>query len=195
MLEHRAPLDQIARARNTEPIDDPSLRVAAITDRRALLLQGRPDDPVLRDAVQRAFGVELPGPLAMSARAGTAILWLSPTEWLIELPASANDSGRIIAGALQATLAALTDMSDAFAGFDIDGARAVDVLMSGCSLELTSSAFATGRVARTAIADLPVVIRRLTGGESPAATHFRCWVDRSLAEHLWSWLAESPARG
>ena len=192
MLEHRAPLDQLSRARNTETLHDADagLRVTPVTDRGLLLLQGAPEDAVLRDAIGRQIGARVPGPQTTDIRGEYALLWMTPKEWLLELPAAETSAvqGALVAR-LAPSLAAITDISDALACFDIGGDPAMDVLMTGCSLDLRPHAFAAGRVARTAITDVHAIIWK------PGIAHpFRCWVDRSFAEHFWNWLADSPAR-
>lgn len=113
-----------------------------------------------------------------------ALLWLTPAEWLLECPASQTDSLQgAIARRLATSLAVVTDMSDAFECFELSGTRAAEVLMSGCSLDLQADIFPAGRVARTALADIPAVIRG-TGGP----LSFRCLVDRSYARHIRDWL-------
>jgi len=192
MLEHRAPLDQLSRARNTETLHDADggLRVTPVTDRGLLLLQGSPEDAVLRDAIGRQIGARVPGPQTTDIRGEYALLWMTPKEWLLELPAAETSAvqGALVAR-LAPSLAAITDISDALACFEIGGDPAMDVLMAGCSLDLRPHAFAAGRVARTAIADVHAIIWK------PGIAHlFRCWVDRSCAQHFWNWLADSPAR-
>jgi sarcosine oxidase subunit gamma len=191
MLEHRAALDQLARDGDAGAIDAPGLRVAAVTDRGLLLVQGDPDHRVLHEAVAEGIGLALPGPLAASLGNGYALLWMTPKEWLLELPAAqAHGVQAALAArlgpALAAATAAVTDVSDAFAAFDVSGDRAADVLMTACSLDLTPGAFAAGRAARTLVADVPAVIFR------PApAPGLRCLVDRSFAAHLRRWLAQA----
>ena len=190
MLDHRAPLDQLSRERNTEALDDAWLRVRPVTDRGLLLLQGSPQDAVLHDAVSRQIGARVPGPQTTNSRGEYALLWMTPKEWLLELPAAATSAvqGSLVTR-LAPSLAVVTDITDALACFDVGGDRATDVLMTGCSLDLRPHAFAAGRVARTAVADVPAIIWK--AGPSDI---FRCWVDRSFAEHFWSWLADSPSR-
>jgi len=201
VLEHRAALDQLCPARHAQAIDDPRLCVMPITDCRLLLVQGNAEDPILRERIHRVLGLALPAPLKASVRLGTAILWLGPKEWLIEttVPASATVQlwrAGADPGAEASGLHAITDQSDAFAGFDLSGPRAVDVLMSGCSLDLAPRAFPVGHAARTAIADVPAIIwsPMAAAPTSSPSGHFRCWLDRSFAAHFWDWLAESPSR-
>lgn len=199
MLERRLPLAQLTCSGNLQPGDDAALRLTEITDRGLLLLQARADDRALQHALQRHLGLAIPAPLAIDLRDDLAILWLAPKEWLIELPLAQTDSARTtLEHALAsnptgeasptsgASLTAVTEMSDALAGFDLEGTGAAERLASGCSLDTTPQALSLGRVARTVLADVPVILRRINA--SPP-DRFRLWVDRSFAEHLWGWLA------
>jgi heterotetrameric sarcosine oxidase gamma subunit len=183
MLEHRAPLDQLSWAHDVRTIDARGLRVAAVADRGLLLLQGDPGDCRFQDAIRERIGVALPGPLTAAIHGEYALLWMAPAQFLLELPAA---QAPIVQSALSArfgaALAAVADVSDAFACFDVSGADAPDILMTGCGLDLRPDVFAAGRVARTAFADLPAVIWKPGNPDS-----FRCLVDRGFAEHFWSW--------
>jgi sarcosine oxidase subunit gamma len=184
MLEHRSALDQFAGG----AIAAPGLSVLAIADRGLLLLQSGAAGPALREALEAQAGLTLPGPLAASFTSDRALLWVAPGQWLLQLPAFSTPVVQAaLAARLGAALAAVTDLSDAFACFDVGGERAADVLMTGCRLDLHPAAFGAGRVARTALADVPAVIWRR---ETESA--LRCLVDRSYAAHLWNWLAQAP---
>jgi sarcosine oxidase, subunit gamma len=204
MLEHRGPLDQLLPP-STTLSEDPALRSVPVTDRGLLLIQARSADASLAGLLDRQLGLHLPLPLNSDRRDAAAILWLAPREWLLELPAAQTPALR---AALEdsfeqaraqsrtetssAGLCAVSDVSDAFAGFDVSGPRAVDVLMSSCSLDLRPQSFPAGHCARTAVADVPGILWKVS--DSVDSGVYRCWVERGFAAHLASWLAESPAR-
>jgi sarcosine oxidase subunit gamma len=189
MLEYRTPLTQVSRASDLSTIDAPGLRVVAVEARGFVLLQGNPEDSLLQKALREQIGVEPPGPQLASIGTEYALLWMAPGQWLLESPAARAST---VYAALVArggvALAAVTDLSDAFACFEVCGDAAADVLMTGCTLDLRPDSFKVGRVARTAVADVPVVLWK--PGDDPR--QFRCLVDRSFAEHFWSWLAQAP---
>lgn len=190
MLEHRAPFDQIAGALHIESTDRPDLRVVAVTHVGYLLLQGEPGDTRLQDALLQQIGVQLPRPQTTRIRGAYALLWMTPKEWLLELPETKVLAVQAaLATRLAQTHAAITDASDSFACFDVSGERTAEALMAGCSLDLRPHVFAPGCVARTAIADVPAIVWKLG---IPSA--IRCLVDRSFAAHFWNWLARSPAK-
>lgn len=185
MLEHQSPLDSDVQGRSRTLSAEPGLRMTWLSDDGFLLLQGR-SESTLQGALTGEIGLELPAPQEASARGDYALLWLAPTEWLLQVPAKETDSLQAALDRRLATsLAAVTDMSDAFACCEVSGARAAETLMSGCSLDLRTDAFSAGRVARTALADIPAIIW------TPVGPHqFRCLIDRSLAGHLWNWLVD-----
>jgi sarcosine oxidase subunit gamma len=190
MLEHRTPLEQVALMRNSQSIELTGLRAVPVVGRGFLLIQGDPTDAVLINALLQETGVRVPGPIEAHIHGDYALLCLTPREWLLQLPAAGASAVQTVqtslAARLTSTLAAVTDMSDAFACFDVSGNRAVDVLMTGCSLDLRPHAFAPGQVARTTVADTPTVIWK------PGSSHlFHCLIDRSFAGHFCSWLADS----
>lgn len=182
MLEHQQPLDAPLESRDGPLADGPGLRVK-LADTGFLLLQSTAVS-ALQDALTSEVALRLPAPGETSVRGEYALLWLTPAEWLLECPASQTDSLQsAITRRVAPSLAVVTDMSDALECFELSGARAAEVLMSGCSLDLDAGIFPAGRVARTALADVPVIIRKT--GEPHG---FRCLVDRSYARHIRDWL-------
>ena len=184
MLEHRNPFDSLRQGRSVYLADHPGLR-ATIAEAGFLLLQSTAESS-LQDALSGEIGLVLPAPQQASVRDDYALLWLTPAEWLLELPVKETDSLQVaLTRRLARALTTVTDMSDAFACCEVSGTRAAEALMTGCSLDLHTHAFPSGRVARTALADIPIIIRN--AGERHG---FRCLVDRAFAGHFLSWLAD-----
>jgi heterotetrameric sarcosine oxidase gamma subunit len=189
LLKKRTPLDQISRGAThaAAVIARSGLCVVPVTDSGLLLLQGESEDSLLDEVLLGQFGLRLPGRLGTSVRGDYALVWLAPKEWLLELPIADTPAVKVaVSSRLAPPPTVLTDISDSLAGFDVTGEHAWEVLMTGCSLDLRPHAFTAGRVARTAIADVPAIIFKR--GTLP---QFRCWVDRSFAAHFWNWLAEN----
>lgn len=187
MLEHRQPFDSLLEEGGNTLIEKPGVRVTWRSGSGFLLLQTR-SGSVLQGALTSHIGLPLAAPQESSARGGRALLWLTPREWLLELPANETASVRTeLTGHLATSLAAVIDMSDGYVTCDVSGACAADVLMSGCTLDLRADAFHTGRSARTALADIPAIIWK--PGREPLC--FRCIVDRSFARHLRDWLVDA----
>ena len=185
MLEHRTPFDSIRKE------EDPGsaaisreLIVTPVRDKGLLLLQSA-SLPALQAALEQEIGLPLPPAQQASLHAPYALLWLTPAQWLLELPAGECDSiGAALSGRLASALAAITDFSDALVALEVGGAGLADVLMSGCSLDLSADAFPPGRVARTALADVPAILWN-PGGPG----RIRCLIgERGFETHLFAWL-------
>ena len=150
-------------------------------------LRGDPADGVFAGKVEAAFGVGPPViPNTTAEFAEGAILWLAPDHWLAVTPALRGES---TAAALEAAFAgshaAATDVGDQFAAMALSGPAAGDVLAKGCALDLHARAFPPGRVARTMLARVRVVLWR-SGG-----SRFTLLVERSLTEYVWCWLGDA----
>lgn len=182
MLEHQQPLDLPPEARDSHPAGECGFRVQ-LAEPGLLLLQS-PSESALQDALTTEINLRVPGPGETCTRGRHVLLWITPAEWLLECPMKEIDSlHSVFTRRLARSLAVATDMSNAFACFDVSGARTNDVLMSGCSLDFRTDAFPAGRVARTSLAGIPAIIRKT--GEPHG---FRCLVDRSYARHVRDWL-------
>ena len=188
MLEHRNFLDQLSELDHPQNVERGGLRVAAVRDRGLLLLQVSRQDSSLDASLRAQLGIGAPEPLRASVGDNYALLWLAPGECLLELPKSETlTCAAALTGRFVLTLAAVTDVSDALASFDINGDRVAEVLMTGCSLDLHSEAFEPDRVARTVFAGIPTIVWKR------AVHQFRCLSDRSHAGHLWNWFCEKPS--
>ena len=185
MLEHQAPSELLHHT--FSGLDAPGICIRpSLLAKRYLLLQSKARSN-LQDVLTSEIGLELPLPQEVRALGDHALLWLTPAEWLLETPAKDAQSLQLaITGALVGSLAAVNDISDAFVCCEVSGDCAPQVLMSGCSLDLNTHAFPAGRVARTALADIPVIIWKPAPSEC-----FRCLVDRSFACHFGDWLADA----
>lgn len=184
MLEHQNPFD-VPSARGADLLaEEQDFRVS--TSSTGFLLLQSSAETALREALTGEIGLDLPEAQHSCARGRYALLWLSPAEWLVELPAHESDSlHSAFVRRLAPSLAVVTDMSDAFACCEVSGARAAQALSSGCRLDLRTHAFPVGRTARTALAEVPAIIWHC---RRPG--HFRCMVERSFAAHVHAWLLD-----
>jgi heterotetrameric sarcosine oxidase gamma subunit len=180
MLEHQKPFDFLVGSH----ADQPGLRVSVSSV--GLLLMQSASDAALQEALMSEIELQLPPPQRAIIRGEYSLLWLTPSEWLLELPTGAIESLQSpLTRRLAMSLAVVTDVSDAFACYQINGVRATEFLASGCGLDFRTQSFSTGRVARTLLADVPAIIWKT--GEPQ---RFRCLVDRSFAAHLQDWLTD-----
>jgi len=129
------------------------------------------------DAQVNVRGEAQPGfPTEPNTVAGD-VLWLGPDEWLV-LGGREED----FAGA-----AAAVDVSADHVAFELSGARAVEVLGQGCSLDLDAAVFSPGGCAQTLLARAGVILHRV--GEDT----FRIFVRPSFAPYVRAWLDDAIA--
>ena len=130
-------------------------------------------------AVAGVLGLGLPE--TPNTAAGGA-LWLGPDEWL-----AVSDAD--IAGLLEEALAgqhcAIVDVSEARAVLELSGDGAVDVLASGCRLDLEM--LRPGACAQTALARAHVLLEPREGGV------WRLFVSRSFAVYMRAWIEDAVA--
>ena len=100
------------------------------------------------------------------------IACLGPDEWLMRGPVDTFVSTG------EGSAIAVTDVSERSVCFNVEGPRAAEVLMSGCSLDL--DLFATGRASRTLYETVEIILIR----ESDDCFQVEVW--RSFAPWLWN---------
>lgn len=185
MLEHHTPFDAVREGlcHADIAIERADLGVTPIRDRGLLLLQTA-SMAALQEALAQALGLILPPAQNASVLGDYALLPLTPAEWLLELPANKTESVQVdLSQRVGSSLAVVTDLTDALASFEVSGAGAPEILMTGCSLDLTPRAFPCGRVARTALADVAAILW------NPGNPHrVRCLIDRGFTKHFLIWL-------
>jgi sarcosine oxidase, subunit gamma len=82
---------------------------------------------------------------------------------------------------------AATDVSDAHVTLALDGTLVPALLARGCGLDLSDAAFAPGACTRTRLAQLPVVLRRVS------SERIECIVDRPTTQYLYDWFLDAAA--
>ena len=151
-------------------------------------LRGDAADQAFLDAVKGAAGTAPPIDANTVAAAGrNEILWLGPDEWLVVMPPGKQSAMAAALGeALAGRHVSVVDTTDARTTIRIHGARARDVLMKGCPLDLHPRAFGPGRCAQTIIAKVDVVIH-----QRDDAPTYDIYVLCSFARYLWDWLVDA----
>ena len=137
------------------------------------------------EALGREFGVNWPiAPNTTAAGEGVKVLWLGPSEWVIEhLPAT-----EVIARAARAcgdTLHHVAEVSEGRVVFELEGPKAREVLSKGCSLDLHPRVFGAGQCAQTLLHHANILL------EASGSDRFRFYTDRSLAGWMSAWLADA----
>lgn len=118
------------------------------------------------------LGFQVPGRIGATAN---GLACLGPDEWLwrtVEGTSLPDANGKLIG---------VIEVSHRNVGIIVEGPRAIEVLSSGCPLDL--AAFAVGRASRTIFETVEVIVER------EAADRFHVEVWRSFAPWLWQLLA------
>jgi sarcosine oxidase subunit gamma len=111
---------------------------------------------------------------------------IAPDAWLIESALhEATDLLAAVRTGCGRRSFAVTDVSDALVTITVEGAQAPALLARGCGLDLSPGAFGNSACSRTRLAQLPVVLRRLT------TEKFECAVDRPAAQWLYDWMQDA----
>ena len=181
MLEHRTAFDS-SQYQSGPIFQSPDLQIFAVHEKGLLLLQSA-HRAALQEVVSEVLHLALSGAQRAEVGGDCALLWLAPTEWLLELPKDRSDPIGIALTQRIGSLGVVTDMSDGFALFEVSGSRTPDMLMTGCSLDLALPAFPAGRVVRTKLAEVPAILWNPGNPD-----RIRCFIDRGFAEHLLTWL-------
>ncbi len=123
----------------------PEWALASVTARRGCAIDAAA-------AVEKLIGTALPD-IAMSATAGPfTAFWSGPQQWMIEAP---HDSHEDLAAQLKAAVgetASITEQTDGWCRFDLEGARCHDVLERLCNAN--TRAMERGHATRTRLEHL-----------------------------------------
>lgn len=140
--------------------------------------------PKLR--VQRMPGASPALAAALPATPNTAqgdgpwALWLGPAEWLIyALEGGIEPLQRMVEPEVRAGAAVVAEVSEGLALIELSGAETLEVLATGCGLDLAGGAVPPGGCAQSHFHQVPLLLHRPAGSES-----WRLFVDRGLSRHL-----------
>lgn len=152
----------------------------------AVALRIADGDAAARAAAEKALGAALPSVPVWVESGEVRVLWQAYDEWLVLTPDVVRQA---YAAGLDTELAgchaAVTDVSDLRAGFEIAGPRAEDVLRKGCAVDFHPAVFGDAACAVTALARIRVTVHRAGGGR------WHVWCERSYAAYLRDWLADA----
>jgi heterotetrameric sarcosine oxidase gamma subunit len=133
-------------------------------------------------SAESILGFALPAAHRWVRQQGWTIYWVGPTAWQL-VHADAVTEYERKRDALIAAGGALFDVSDARAAISVKGARAGELLASGCGIDFDAGAFPAGECRSSLLARVAVLITKRD--ETPS---FRLFVPRSYAASLRSWL-------
>lgn len=123
----------------------PNWAMASVATRR-----GRAQD--LASAAKKYLGADLPD-VASSAGAGDlTAFWTGPDQWMIEAPHASHEDLAAQVKTAVGDAASVTEQTDGWCRFDLEGARCHDVLERLCNAD--SRAMEDGQVTRTRLEHL-----------------------------------------
>ncbi len=115
----------------TEPKNERigAIRISEVTDRALASVACRTDKSTpFQTAAKALFGVNLPAPGAWAEGATYNLIWTAPEQWFVEAPfATHEDIARIVKEAF-GDAASVTEQTDGWVRFDLEGATVVDLL-------------------------------------------------------------------
>ncbi len=136
--------------------------------------------------IEAKLGCELPvDPLSCRVAGDLCVRWLSPTEWLITLPA---DETATMEDKLRSNLGdevAVVDNSGGYACIHLMGPMSELVIRKSTSYDVHPSNFPRGKVVGTSFAQSQAILRRLCD------TKFEMIFRRSFADYIWRWLVDA----
>jgi len=146
----------------TSPVQDGSdgatvIRDTGVSDK--INLRSAPDNSVLRRAVKRSVGTDLPLAANTFAAAGDRmVIWLGPDEWMIMAENGAAPSITAELDTPEAGHVAATDVSDAIGAITMKGPHVRDVLAKHCGLDFHPDAFTPGMAQQSLLSHAGVTI-------------------------------------
>jgi sarcosine oxidase subunit gamma len=183
-LGHRRPI----------PAGEASLvAIEEIAGRAMIDLRIAPGEEQARNAAFSVLGFGLPStPRSSSMEGDRAALWLSIDQWLIvDAPPRRQALFDGLSAALGGHFAAVTDLSDARAVVRLCGEGAGLILMKGLDPDLSQADARAGSVRRAAFAGVDAIVHIARS----APETIDIFVDRSVADHAWSWLVRAAQPG
>lgn len=171
----------------------------AYWQRPGLYLRERPDLHARLCQRRRPAAECLPG-IACSTEPNRAqgqwptSLWLAPGEYLLLwLPEADTQTEPVPSLASQQAQCApgvyLSEQSSRYCAIEMGGDKAIELLASGCGLDLHPQQFQAGHCARTLFAQLDVLLFK-----PQPEPRFVLLLERGEAEYGWRWLRQAAER-
>jgi methylglutamate dehydrogenase subunit D len=142
----------------------------------------------LSDALNRAFGLELPAPGRRLSNGSLALTWSSPGQWLARAERTDRSAFEIRLRSALSSVASISNQSDGRTILRIAGAGARDVLAKGVPIDLHPTVFGPGQTASTVVAHINCHFWQLDNTPT-----FEFAVFRSFALEFWKFLTEAAA--
>ena len=163
-------------------------KVAEAGLRGMITVRGDLGSAAMKKAVKAATGTAVPAPRRIAVAGDKAAAWMSPDELLVMVPyEAANETVATLEKALAGEHHLVADVSDARAVFTVTGARAAEVLMKLCPVDM--GALAEGEIRRTRAAQVAAAFWK-SGPEEITLVSFR-----SVAGYVIGLLEVSSRKG
>lgn len=130
-------------------VENPDVALASLACR-----EGRRD--AFADAARGALGFDLPGAGQWTSAGDLAAFWTGPDQWFVEAPYTTHEGLVATLSASFDGAASVTEQSDAWVRFDLEGPAAPEVFERLCALDIRT--MRTGGVSRTSIEHLGVFV-------------------------------------
>jgi sarcosine oxidase subunit gamma len=155
-----------------------------------ITIRGDFADAAFGAAVTAASGCEMPDQLAITAAGENRLAWMSPDEllWLCD-HGDAQENSDALAAALADQHAMVTNVSDARALFEVAGKSARAVGAKIAPADMSPSAFPTGVIRRTRLAQIPGAVWM----EDAETLRIICF--RSVAQYAFDVLSVAAQSG
>ena len=121
-------------------------------------------------------------------------MWLGPNEWLLvsndTITKDLNDYEleRVLFNDIsKKNLGAVTNVSDQYTIFNLNGSNIFEILSKGCPFDFNSVNFSNNKVVQTILNHIDVTIHK------KSENNVDLYVRRSFAKHLWDWLKDSAS--
>lgn len=155
-----------------------AVTISEVVDRALASVSCRQGRKAAFDAAASAlFGIELPAPGQSAAGAVWSLIWTGPEQWFAEAPfASHEDIARIVKDGLGDS-ASVTEQTDGWVRFDIEGAGVVTLMERLCPVP--ARRMGTGAATRTLMEHMGCLVICRSKGR-----HFSLLAPRSFAGSL-----------
>ena len=161
---------QIDSFSSVEISEQPDWALASVTARHG-------QTEAVKEAAINLMGISLPDVGDVTAGPEMTAFWIGPDQWMIEADHAQHErlAAKLKAGF--ANSASVTEQTDGWARFDVDGSKAVEMFERLCPLD--ARAMATDRVSRSSIEHLVCFVVCRNAGQ-----HFSVFCPRSAAASL-----------
>jgi sarcosine oxidase subunit gamma len=156
-------------------------------------LRGDIENKEFASKVEKILGMIIPkDSCSTSTKEKITCMWLGPNEWLLvsndTLAKESNDHEleKVLFDSISKTnLGAVTNVSDHFTLFNLNGSNIFEVLSKGCPFDFNSESLGDNKVVQTILNNVDVTIHKKTKDEVDL------YVRRSFSNYLWSWIKDS----